>query len=805
MKKKHVLLFLLLLPLSALMAQTRTISGVVSDNKTGETLIGATVMDTRSGKGTVTNAYGQYSLTLPMDSVTLRISYVGYTTSVHTFFLSQNRAFNQKLEPVVELSEVVIEAERLVSHRSSQMSAVEVPVEHIKAVPVIFGETDILKAIQLLPGVQSGTEGMSGIYVRGGGPDENLFLLDGVPMYNVNHLGGFFSAFNSDAVKNVTLYKGSFPAHFGGRLSSVLDVTTNNGNSSEFHGSASIGVVAAKLNVEGPIVRDKTTFNVSFRRTYLDALVQPMLGMVSSSMSALEGGSMKANAGYYFYDFNAKVTHRFSDRSNLFATYYMGDDVAYFKVKLNEVAESYGSSTDNMKFRLSWGNVVGALRWNYMLTPKLFMDLSGAYTRYRNNTELGLEESFKALGEPREDISVDMSYRSGIRDVSTRADFTYQPDPTHNIRFGALMTHHIFTPEVSSVAARSTSESDMNIDTTLGQSTIYANETSAYVEDDWTINDVFKINGGVNLSLFTVQGKAYPSIQPRLSGRMLLTDEISLKAGYAYMTQYMHLLSTNSISLPTDLWVPVTARIRPMNAHQVALGVMYGWRNLVDFSLEGYYKSMDNLLEYRDGATFLGSSTGWEDKVAMGRGWAYGVEFLAQKTVGKVTGWVGYTWSKTMRLFDRDGQRLNNGEPFPAKYDRRHDISIVLMYKHNKRFDASATWVYSTGNAHTLALQEFPTISKDGDNIWTSSSSYVSSRNNFRMPDYHRLDVGMNFHKQKKHGIRTVNISVYNVYNRKNPFVAFKSNRKSDGVHDYALVKLSLFPIIPSVSYIYKF
>ena len=232
---------------------------------------------------------------------------------------------------------------------------------------------------------------------------------------------------------------------------------------------------------------------------------------------------------------------------------------------------------------------------------------------------------------------------------------------------------------------------------------------------------------------------------------------------------------------------------------------MYGWRNLVDFSLEGYYKSMDNLLEYRDGATFLGSSTGWEDKVAMGRGWAYGVEFLAQKTVGKVTGWVGYTWSKTMRLFDRDGQRLNNGEPFPAKYDRRHDISIVLMYKHNKRFDASATWVYSTGNAHTLALQEFPTISKDGDNIWTSSSSYVSSRNNFRMPDYHRLDVGMNFHKQKKHGIRTVNISVYNVYNRKNPFVAFKSNRKSDGVHDYALVKLSLFPIIPSVSYIYKF
>ena len=320
MKKKHVLLFLLLLPLSALMAQTRTISGVVSDNKTGETLIGATVMDTRSGKGTVTNAYGQYSLTLPMDSVTLRISYVGYTTSVHTFFLSQNRAFNQKLEPVVELSEVVIEAERLVSHRSSQMSAVEVPVEHIKAVPVIFGETDILKAIQLLPGVQSGTEGMSGIYVRGGGPDENLFLLDGVPMYNVNHLGGFFSAFNSDAVKNVTLYKGSFPAHFGGRLSSVLDVTTNNGNSSEFHGSASIGVVAAKLNVEGPIVRDKTTFNVSFRRTYLDALVQPMLGMVSSSMSALEGGSMKANAGYYFYDFNAKVTHRFSDRSNLFAT-----------------------------------------------------------------------------------------------------------------------------------------------------------------------------------------------------------------------------------------------------------------------------------------------------------------------------------------------------------------------------------------------------------------------------------------------------------------------------------------------------
>ena len=795
------LIYGFLLPLSNISAQT--VSGVVTDRQSGETLIGATVLDIRSGKGVVSNSYGFYSLTLPKaDSVSLRVSYVGYNPFELDTILTGNMELNVALHAGVELKEVTVSAERVGSLRSSQISAIEMPLEHIKAVPVLFGETDVLKALQLMPGIQSGTEGTSGLYVRGGGPDENLFLLDGVPLYNVNHLGGFFSAFNADAVKNVTMYKGSFPAHFSGRLSSVVDVTTNNGNDKEYHGTVSAGLVAAKLAVEGPIVKEKTTFSLSGRRTYADLLMQPLMALVSAT------SDMRTTAGYYFYDANAKITHKFSDRSRLYGSFYMGDDVIYSRFKTKEGILYGNNFKEHMNLRYGWGNIVGSVRWNYVINPKLFMNATVAYTQYRNKIKLSIEDEYSD-GTDISKTEGEMSYKSGIRDISARVDFDYAPAPNHNIKFGSNYIHHIFRPEISGTKISSYENSEgvettFNLDTVIGQSIVHADELNAYIEDDWSITEAVKINAGLNLSGFYVQGKPYGSVQPRLSGRFLVTPDLSFKVGYAWMTQYMHLLSNSSISLPTDLWVPVTARIAPMQAHQVAVGAMYSWSGIADFSVEGYYKYMDNLMEYRDGASFWGSSVGWEDKVCMGKGWSYGVEFLVQRTIGKFTGWIGYTWSHSDRLFDREGQKINNGKVFPAKYDRRHDISIVLMYKFNKRIDCSLTWVYSTGNMVTLGLQEYE--GEDGVVM-----SYVDSRNNYRMPAYHRMDASVNFHKKLKHGERTINVSVYNLYNHKNPFLIYEkegtvsTNSNTGEMYPSSLVQLSIFPIIPSFSYTFRF
>ena len=454
---------------------------------------------------------------------------------------------------------------------------------------------------------------------------------------------------------------------------------------------------------------------------------------------------------------------------------------------------------------------MGSLRWNYELTPKLFMNVTGAYTRYRNN--LSLTEESKRTNYSDE---YTMNFNSGIQDATARVDFDYAPTPDHAIKFGGQFLHHIFTPETSSMKISENDQNEnYNFDTVIGQSIVHANEFMAYGEDDWRINDWLKVNAGLNFTGFLVQGTFYPSLQPRVSGRMLINDRLSAKVGYAYMTQYLHLLSNSSISLPTDLWVPVTARIQPMTSQQVAAGFFYNLMDSLNLSVEGYYKYMDNLLEYKDGASFWGSSQGWEDKVCMGRGWAYGVEFLAQKNLGRLTGWLGYTWSHTYRLFDREGNILNNGKKFPAKYDRRHDVSVVLSYKFNDHIDASVSWVFSTGNAATLALQN---IDPSGDervqqnNEWdyynySSTVPYVSSRNNYRMPNYHRMDVSINFHKKLRRGQRTINISVYNVYNHQNPYLVYESYQWSNlEDRDMKVLKqLSIFPILPSVSYTWKF
>lgn len=811
MKKIFNSTLLFLFVALSISAQNYTISGYITDLGSAETLINASVYENNTQRGTVSNSYGFYSLTLQAGNVDIDFSYVGYNTKQQSFNLSKDTTINISLNPNMVLNEVTVTgsaSNNNIGVRGTHMSAIEVPIALIKKVPTIFGENDVLKVLQLLPGVQGGVEGSAGFYVRGGGPDENLFLLDGVPIYNVNHLGGMFSVFNADAIKNVTLYKGSFPARFGGRLSSVLDIRMYDGNNKKLKGNVSVGLISSKFNLEGPLFNEKTTFNISARRTYYDALAQPILALVAKNDDMID----KLSAGYYFYDLNAKISHKFSDKNRLYLSSYMGDDVIYANIRDKYTNQTNYKSEDRIKMNWDWGNMIHALRWNHVVNNKLFMNTTASYTRYRFDMKMGMTSEITQKNPDNYEFSeMSVGYKSGIEDYGIKSDFDYSIHPNHDLKFGLGYTYHTFRPGVQVMELKRKENSiTENNDTTFGNSRILGHETALYIEDNFSVGSVFKFNPGLHYSTFMVQGQFYHSLQPRISMRALINNNFSFKAGYAMMSQYIHLLSNSSISLPTDLWVPVTKRIKPMNSHQYTAGLKYDLQNIAEFSAEGYYKSMHNLIEYKDGASFMGSDSGWEDKVSMGEGWAYGLELLAQRSFGKTTGWLGYTWSKTERLFNRPGQELNNGLVFPAKYDRRHDMSLVVSHTFNERIDLSGTIVYSTGNAGTLALQNYSgqTIP---NNSFGQSLPYISQRNNYRMPDYFRVDVGVNFHKQLKYGKRTWNLSVYNATNHKNPFLIYTSykseyNYETQTTNSWReLTKLTIFIIIPSISYTYSF
>ena len=791
------LLLLLLLGIPyTVSAQSYTISGYVTDADAEETMIGATVYDHVNGSGTVTNAYGFYSLTLPAGAVELTSSYVGYMPQHTTFTLTRDTVVNITLRAHSALDEVTIVGNRLdLGVRGSQMSAVDIPIAQIKAVPAMFGETDVLKVLQLLPGVQSGTEGSAGLYVRGGSPDENLMLLDGVPVYNVNHMFGFFSAFNPDAIKNVTLYKGSFPAHYAGRLSSVVDVRMKEGDMYHYHGNLHVGAVSSKFSFEGPLWKGKTSFNISGRRTYSDIMTNAALWY----MANVEEEETDYGAGYYFYDLNVKVNHKFSDRDRLYLSYYSGDDEIYFSI---EEANNKDYKSDS-RLGWKWGNIVTAARWNHVITPQMFLDASVNYTQYRHKIGMGFTETDKAINQK---YKAQLDMKSGIYDKTAKTELHYSPTPQHDMRMGVAYTHHTFRPDVMTMSEKENKEENKQ---RIGEPDILAHETQLYAEDNMTLGNAVKMNAGLNYSTFTVGGRFYHALEPRLSSRLLLTDNLSLKAGYAYMTQYVHLLSNSSVSLPTDLWVPVTETILPEHAHQVAAGAYYEWDGLCDFSVEGYYKSLNNILEYREGSSFMTGTTSWQEKVAMGRGWSYGLELMAQRSIGNFTGWVAYTWSKTMRQFDREGHIINQGRAFPAKYDRRHDVNITASYKFSDRFDLSATWVYATGNCGTLITHHYEEQPQEPDG-YAGQLGYYEGRNNFRLEPYHRLDLSANFNKPFKRNpriVRTFNISIYNAYNNMNPFMVYLYEGYNWETDQYykKLRKVTIFPIIPSISYGIKF
>lgn len=815
--KNLILLLALLISALTTNAQNYTISGYITDETDGETLIGASIFDKISKKGNAANNFGYYSITISKSEVSLEYSFVGYTSRQFEFALQNDTVLNVKLSSGQTLQEVTVVGSRSqVGVESTQMSAVEVSVEQIRNIPTIFGENDVIKALQLLPGVQGGTEGSAGMYVRGGGMDENLLLLDGVPVYNVNHMFGFFSVFNTDAVKNVTLYKGSFPARFGGRLSSVVDIRMKDGNEKKIQGSASIGLISSKFNLEGPIIKDRTTFNISARRTYIDILTRPFINSYNNNQNEENSYQENINGGYYFYDLNAKFTHKINDRNRLYMSTYLGDDAVNTKIQTSDKSLKDQRIEDWTNLSWKWGNVISALRWNNVVTNKMFANTTLSYTRYRSNMGIGEESIYEYNANPRNNYSdkTELSYQSGIEDLTARFDIDYTPNTQHDVKFGAGYTYHTFNPDVTTLKSKTTEyETIQVVDTVIGSRKIYANELSTYLEDNIFLGNRIKFNAGLHFSLYSVQNTTYHSLEPRLGIRALITDNVSVKAGYALMGQYIHMLSNSSISLPTDLWVSATTKIDPMRSHQYSAGLFWLWSDIADVSLEGYWKTMHNLIEYKDGASFMGFSSDWEEKVSMGNGKAYGMELLLQRSFGKTTGWIGYTWAKSTRLFNRLGQEINFGREFPAKYDRRHDVSITMSHKFSDRVDVSASWVYSSGSTGTLAMQYNKPLAVTHTNLmgYEDYMPYISSRNNYRLNAYHRLDLGVNFHKKKRWGMRTWNVSIYNAYNQMNPFMVYPSNEinynssTGDTNSRDVLKQITLFPIIPSVSYTIKF
>jgi len=794
-----------------------TVSGFVRDKRSVESLIGASVYEAHSRVGTASNNFGFFSLTLPPGNITIRSSYIGYTSHQHILNgLERDTVLTIELEPSASLQEVVItgQSNDKQSVLSTQMGALEINQQTIRSTPVMFGEADIIKTLQLTPGVSAGTEGTAGMYVRGGNVDENLFLIDGNPVYQINHIGGIFSAFNPEAISGMDFFKSGFPSRYGGRLSSVVDVHTKEGNMKEYHGSASIGLISGNLNFEGPIIKDRTSFNIGLRRTWLDVLSAPAVA-IANKITKKDGTRLRAR--YAFHDLNLKVNHIFNDRSRMYLSLYNGNDVLKGGSTDFPDQDSDNNYNYDSDVSLRWGNIMATAGWTYVFNNRLFGKVSGVFTRY--HSRLRNTEHDVVGNEGDEDYSD--SFRenetnTGITDFGLRTSFDYLPASAHHIRFGGDYLVHRFHPEYNrSVAYEKNEETSVEIGQEFANDLLWGHEAGVYAEDDWTLSSAVRLNAGLRFSLFNVQGKTYTGLEPRVSLRWLLDDNLSFKASYSRMNQYVHLISNSFISLPTDAWMPVTRKLKPLISDQVSAGFYYNLNKEYNFSVEGYYKTLDNLLEYRDGHTFTPSFVNWEDKLTAGEGSSYGAEFMVRKETGRTTGWVGYGLSWSDRQFDE----LNQGARYPARFDNRHKLNIVVMHKISPKVELSAAWSYASGNHVTLSLENYyengtgsPT---NNDNHYMDASEsidYYEGRNNYQLPAYHRLDLGIKIYRPKKKGRMGIwTVSIYNVYSRMNPFMIYKSDKtvpdpgSSYGKNVPVFKTIGIMPIIPSISYTYKF
>ena len=774
------LMLLLSCNVNLLLAQSKYIvSGYVREKGSGELLPGVNVFHPESKAITTTNTYGFFSLRLPAsDSLTLTFSYVGYQTQVKTIAFRANLELNMELQSSATLAEVVIVAGKATTRNSEnvQMSNISIPIAQIKNIPALLGEKDVMKVLQLMPGVQKGSEGNSGIYVRGGGPDQNLIMLDDAVVYNASHLFGFFSLFNGDALKSVEMTKGGFPARYGGRLSSVIELNMKDGNKEKLHGEGGIGLIASRLMLEGPLKKGVSSFLISGRRTYVDLIARPFM-------------PNDDKGGYHFYDLNTKVNYDLGRKNKLYLSGYFGNDRFFAKSK-------YGAG-DYSNNGFNWGNATGTFRWNHLFNNQLFSNTSLIFSKYRFNV-------FSDEKDGRETFELD--YFSSIRDLGLKYDMDFLPNPRHAIKIGMLSTYHQFKPSalvVNDPGEKKLIKEVRDIDVV---------ETGVYAEDTFRPTERLQLNGGLRLAYFAAKNKSYVRPEPRIAASYKLPNNLALKASYAGMNQFVHLLSNTGIGLPTDLWVPSTNRVKPQRSQQVAVGLAKDFpeRNLA-LTIEGYYKKSSDIIGYKEGASFLliddpesADEINYEDNITSGQGWSYGTELLLQRKVGRLSGWFGYTLSWTQLQFDE----LNFGKKYYARYDRRHDISLVGVYELKKRITLSGTWVYGTGNALTMPQGSYKTAEhipqgyKDYNNSRTVT--VYGDKNSFRMAPYHRLDLGIQFHKKKKWGERTWEISFYNAYSRQNPFFYYLDEGNFNS-NDTRLKQLSLFPIIPSFSYSFKF
>ncbi|GAA4416039.1 TonB-dependent receptor [Nibrella viscosa] len=783
-----------------LTAQTQvTLNGYVAERGSQEALVGVSVYVPGTTLGTTTNTYGFFSLTIPArDSVTVTFSFVGYQSVTYLVALHRNVALNVTLIPnSKELTEVVVTASRDKNRVSddAQMSQIGVPIDQIRNLPALMGEKDVIKVIQLMPGVQKGSEGSTGLYVRGGGPDQNLLILDDALVYNAQHLFGFFSVFNGNALKNVELIKGGFPARYGGRLSSVIEMNMKEGDKQQLHLEGGIGVVASNVTVEGPLQKNKSSFLVAVRRTYLDALAQPL-----SKAFRTEG----LIPNYYFYDINAKLNYQFGQRDKVYVSGYLGHD--QFR------SQSPTNGNRPIDAGLNWGNATATLRWNHLFSERLFANTSLVFSNYRFIIEQ--RDRNPASDAP---LSVySLSYNSAIRDISLKQDFDFYPSPRHTLRFGLKTTFHRFTPDAIVVK-------DGGV--TIAKNQVISTdvlESGIYLEDAWRPEGRWRLNTGLRLSHFLYGNRHYLRPEPRLSAACLLLPDLSVKASFAVMNQYVHLLSNTGTGFPTDLWVPTTNRIKPQQSWQAALGIAKDFPEQ-DWTLtvEGYYKTMDQIISYREGASFLrlntlesGNPGGWENNVTAGKGWSYGAEVLLQKKVGRLAGWLGYTLSRTQWQF----AELNEGQPFYPKYDRRHDVSLVGTYTLTPRIVLSVTWVYGTGNALTVPVGRYIAYLHEGTAAAGAGKLTIppfdggspvidySQKNSFRAEAYHRMDLSLQFRKYRRQYERTWEFSIYNLYNQRNPFFyALGTKERGPGQSPQTvLYKYSVFSLLPSVSYKFR-
>ena len=775
---------MMLVSVVAVAQKKYTISGYAKDVQNGETLIGATITVKGNSKGIASNQYGFYSITLLEGDYELVCSYAGYQPTIAEVKLDADQSLNFDLVTRAALQEVIITAKKTDGNvKNAQMGKFVLPIEQIKAIPAFLGEVDLLKTIQLLPGVRNAGEGSAGIYVRGGGPDQNLIMLDDAIVYNTGHLFGFFSIFNSDAIKNVSLIKGGMPAQYGGRLSSVLDISMKEGNDKKFQVEGGIGLIASRISIQGPIKKNKASFIISVRRTYIDALTKPFVKKTSQFYGS----------GYYFYDLNAKMNYKFSEKDRLYISGYFGRDVFDFV-----------NGKRSLDVNIPWGNATGTVRYNHVFNKRLFGNTSLVFNNY-NFSFQAAQSNFK------------IKLASGIRDVTIKQDFDLYPFTNHKIKFGGLYTYHKFTPSVVS------GTQDTVVFKPQNPQAKFAHEAAIYVQDDWDISYKIKINAGLRYSWFQQIGpyniyttdangnrtdstkfgsgqpvKTYGGLEPRFTLRYGINDETSIKASVTRNLQYIHLVTNSGSTLPTDLWVPSTYKVKPQISWLYAAGLFKNFNNnTFETSVELCYKSMQNQIEYEEGYT-PNTLEDTENFFTFGMGWSYGSEFFINKTKGRLTGWIGYTLSYTWRKFPA----LNFGEKYPAKYDRRNDLSVVALYELNKRWKLSATFVYGSGNATTLP-QRFYLV----NGVLTQEYSRI---NEYRLPAYHRLDFA-GIYSPKKNEKRKWHsewvFSVYNVYSRKNPYFIYFDQEGSayDGTLKVKGKQVSLFPIIPAITWNFKF